>query len=180
MREAIMTGAMRREDDLAALAQRRRQLRAAMAGAAPAVAALVTLVSNPMALTAVWGIGPLGLLALAGLAGVLTYLLWQGYWWAGLPVLTVELGAGILVGGSLARPLLIYYSSNPPMDLAGLTAPLLMLSPSLVLSLLCLSLAWWLLRGMAQARRLGPRPLSRHLWSVSLLWLGLLAWDLMV
>lgn len=179
MREAIMTGPLRGEDDLAAMAVRRRQLRTAMAGLAPAVVALVTLVSSPQALQTTWGVGPLGLLSLAGLAGVLTYLLWRGYWWAGLPALTVELGAGLLLGASLARPLMIYYSSNPPLDLAGLTAPLLMLSPSLVLSLLCLSLAWWLMRGVALARRLGPRPLSRHLWSVSLLWLGLLAWDLL-
>lgn len=180
MREAIMSGAIRRGDDLAALGLRKRQLRGAMAGSAPAVAALVTLVSNPQALLAAWGLGPLGLLALAGLAGVLVHLVWRGHWWAGLPGLALELGAGILLGGSLARPLLVYYSSNPPLDLAGLTAPLLMLSPSLVLSILCLSLAWWLARGMALARRQGPRPLSRHVWSLGLLWLGLLAWDLMV
>lgn len=178
MREAIMTGTMGRDHGLADLGLRKRRLKAALASAAPAVVALVTLVSSPQALATAWGVGPLGLLALAGLAGVLTHLLWRGHWWAGLPALVVELGAGILVGGSLARPLLVYYSSNPPLDLAGLTAPLLMLSPSLVLCLLCLSLSWWLMRGMAQARRLGPRPLSRHLWSVSLLWLGLLTWDL--
>ncbi|MFH1059533.1 MAG: hypothetical protein V1797_12760 [Pseudomonadota bacterium] len=157
--------------------QRKAMLKAVMAAGAPALAAAVALVSTPRILQDVAGVGPLGLLSLAGLGGVLGYLLWRRHWWAGLPAIAAALATAAFTGYSLARPLAVYYSSNPPLDLAGLTAPLILLSPSLVLCILCLSLSRWLGRGMALARRLGSLPVSRHFWPLIALWLTLLLID---
>jgi len=178
MREATMPADVILAGEEEIFRQRKAMLKAIMAAAAPALAGLVALVSTPHILQEVAGVGPLGLLAAAGLAGVLAYLLWRRHWWAGLPALMGALATAAFTGYSLARPLAVYYASNPPLDLAGLTAPLILLSPSLVLCVLCLSLARWLGRGMGLARRLGSRPVSRHLWPLMALWLALLAIDL--
>lgn len=158
--------------------QRKAMFKAIMAAGAPALAGLVALVSTPHILQETAGMGPLGLLSVAGMAGVLAYLLWRRRWWAGLPAFIAALAAAAFTGYSLARPLAVYYASNPPLDLAGLTAPLILLSPSLVLCILCLSLSVWLAKGMTIARRLGPQPVSRHFWPLMALWVALLAIDL--
>lgn len=177
MREATMPADVTLPGEDALFRQRKTMLKALMAAAAPALAGAVALVSTPHVLRQPAGLGGLGLLGLAGLAGMLAYLFWRRRWWAGLPALMAALSAAAFTGYSLIRPLAAYYAANPPADLAGLAEPLILISPSLVLCLLCLSLSRWLAKGMGLARRLGAQPVSGHFWPLTALWVALLVID---
>ena len=153
-------------------------IKAAMAAAAPAVAAFVSLVStSSVSLLTSVHLGEFGVAALGVLAAFLGYLLWKARWWAGLPALLVYAGGAVYFALKFLRPFSAYVEYNPIRDLGDLWGPLMMLSPSLVITLLCVGLGVLVVKGMILARRLQPLSVSPWAWGIILLWLVVLGGD---
>ena len=153
-------------------------LRGSLATAAPALAALVTVFStSAVTLLEVFGLGRWGMAASGVLVLCLSHLLWRGRWWAGLPTLLMALAAGVMFAVKFIRPLSAYMAANPTEGLGDLWQPLMMLSPSLVLVVICLGLVLLVLKGMAAAARSRHHRVSRLAWGLVVIWLLVLAGD---
>jgi hypothetical protein len=156
----------------------RTLVRGGLAASAPAVVALAGLVSSSAVdLLNTFGLGRLGLAAAGVLAICLGWLLAKGRWWAGAPTLVAAGGAAVVFAYKFARPLAAYIGANPVGGLGDLTTPLIMLSPALVVVVLCVGLFMAVLKAMRAARAIGPRPVARAAWGVLAVWLVLLAGD---
>jgi len=103
--------------------------------------------------------------------------LWRGRWWAGLPALAAYVLALVYFALKVFRPLSAYFSVNPVEGLHDILSPLMLLSPQLVLVVICIGLGVLVWRAVRVARRLGPRPVSRLAWGLLLVWLLVLGGD---
>lgn len=153
-------------------------LRSALAVSAPAVVAFVAFISaNSVDLLQTvslsrWGVAAVGVLAVS-----LGHLLWRGRWWAGLPTLAAALAASLYFAFKFARPMAAYLTANPINSLDEVLHPLVMLSPSLVVVVVCVALFMASLKGVRLARELGPRPVGKGAWIILGVWLAVLAGD---
>ncbi|MFH1033411.1 MAG: hypothetical protein V1806_02800 [Pseudomonadota bacterium] len=162
------------------LAARKTMLKGCLAAAAPALVSLVVLVSvDTRGFEAATGLGRMGTLAVGALFLSLSHLLWRRRWWAGLPVTALFASVAAYLGLWVSRPLGAYFAANHISSLGELVPPLVLLSPHLAVGVISLTLAWAVGRAMALAKRLGPAPVSRHVWIVMLVWAAMLAMDLL-
>ncbi len=149
--------------------------RASLAAAAPAVALFVAaFTTSVVTLLAVFGVSRLGMIALGVETLALAWLLWRGRWWAGLPALFASAAGAVWFGVKFARPMYVYLSVNPVHSLADLTAPMMILSPALVVMVIAVGLFVAVLKGVRLAREMGPRPVTRRGWMVVIVWLLML------
>ncbi len=154
-------------------------LRSALAAAAPAVVAFVALISaNAVDLLQIFHLGRVGMAAMGVLAVSLGHLLWRGRWWAGLPSLAAAAVAVVYFAFKFARPMAAYLAANPINSLGDVLHPLVMLSPSLVVVVICVGLVMAIYKGTRLARAMGPRPVGRSAWVIFFVWLALLGGDL--
>ncbi|KMY69135.1 hypothetical protein AAU61_06385 [Desulfocarbo indianensis] len=154
-------------------------LRSALAVSAPAVVAFVALISaNSLDLLQSVSLSRWGVVAVGVLAVSLGHLLWRGRWWAGLPALAAALIASFYFAFKFARPMAAYLAANPVNGLGDVLHPLVILSPSLVVVVICLALCMASFKGVRLARELGPRPVGRGAWIILGIWLAVLAGDL--
>ena len=151
-------------------------LRSSLAAAAPAVVVFtVLLTSSSVNILQIWHLSRLGLAAAGVLAIGMGFLLWRGRWWAGLPTMAAAGLAALYFAYMFARPMAAYLSAN---DFRDIFQALIMLSPQLVLAVLCIGLCMLILKGVRLARELKPRPVGNGAWILLGLWLALLAGDL--
>jgi hypothetical protein len=156
----------------------RTLVRGGLAASAPAVVALAGLISaSSVGLLNTFGLGRLGVAAAGVLSVCLGWLLAKGRWWAGVPTLAAAAAGAVVFSYKFARPFAAYLSANPVQGLGDLTSPLVMLSPALVVVVLCVGLCLAVFKGVRAAREVGPRPVGRAAWGVLLVWLVLLAGD---
>jgi hypothetical protein len=154
-------------------------MRSALAVSAPAVVVFTALISaSAVSILQTAHVSRLGLAAAGVLALGLGFLLWRGRWWAGLPTMALAAAAAITFAYKFARPMAAYLSANPINSLGDLWHPLLILSPSLVVVVICVALVMASYKGMRLAKAVGPRPVSKKAWIVLWLWLALLGGDL--
>lgn len=153
-------------------------LRAALAACAPALAAFVTLISTSVVFSLdTAGLGRMGVTAAGVTAACLAYLLWRGRWWAGLPALAIYAWGAAFFLYKFIRPLAAYLAANPVNNLGDLASPLLLLSPSLVLVMICVILGVAVLKGVRLCRVLAPRTVPLAAWGALILWLLILGGD---
>lgn len=149
--------------------------RASLAAAAPSVAFFVaSYTTSVVSLISIFGLGRLGVVALGVVTITLAFLLWRGRWWAGVPSLIAAAGGAVWFGIKFARPMYKYLSANPINSLGDLGAPIMMLSPALVVMVIAVGLFLAILKGVRLAREMGPRPVSRRAWIVVIVWLLML------
>lgn len=151
-------------------------LRASLASAAPAIVVFTLLITaNAVDLLQTWHLGRLGMLAAGVLAIGFGFLLWRGRWWAGLPTMAAAGLAALYFAYTFARPMAAYLAAN---DFRDIFQAVIMLSPQLVLAVLCIGLFMLILNGVKLARVLGPRPVGNKAMIVLGIWLVVLAGDL--
>lgn len=151
-------------------------LRSSLAASAPAVVVFTLLITaNAVDILKTWHMGRLGLAAAGVLSIGLGFLLWRGRWWAGLPTMAAAGLAALYFAYMFARPMAAYLAAN---DFRDIFQALIMLSPQLVLAVLCIGLCMLILKGVRLARELTPRPVGNGAWILLGLWLALLAGDL--
>jgi len=153
-------------------------LRSSLAAAAPAIVVFTVMISaNAVDILQAAHLGRLGLTAAGVLAVGLSFLLWRGRWWAGLPTMAASALAATFFAYKFARPMAAYISANPINSLGDVFHPLLILSPSLVVVLICVALVMAIFKGVRLARELGPRPVGKKVWILLGIWLVLLGGD---
>ena len=153
-------------------------LKAAWATAAPAVIPFAVLLTANLAdLLNYASLSRLGIASILVIFLCLAYLVRRGWWIAGLPSLLVFAGAMVYFTIKFFRPYLAYIEANRPQGFHDYFAPLLMLSPSLVVVVLSLTLSVVLIRGMQSCRFISARPVGRIFWGIAVLWTVLLAGD---
>ncbi|MFH2126713.1 MAG: hypothetical protein ABIK12_09355 [Pseudomonadota bacterium] len=153
-------------------------LRSSLAVSAPAIVVFTILISaNAVDILQSAHLGRMGVAAAGVLAIGLGFLLWRGRWWAGLPTMAASALAAIFFAYKFARPMAAYISANPVNSLGDVFHPLLILSPSLVVVVICVALTMATFKGVRLARELGPRPVSKKAWILLGLWLVLLGGD---
>jgi|GEM_PF-1185959 hypothetical protein len=153
-------------------------LKGGLAAAAPVVAALVMVTSlSAVRLLEITGLGRMGVAAAGVVLACLGWFLWRGRWWAGLPALAAYVLALVYFALKVIRPLSAYFAVNPVEGLHDILSPLMLLSPQLVMVVICIGLGVVVWRAMRVARRLRPRPVSRLAWGLLLLWLLVLGGD---
>ncbi|MCB2188739.1 MAG: hypothetical protein KQJ78_20155 [Deltaproteobacteria bacterium] len=156
----------------------KRLLKASLAAAGPTLVALVVLMSvNDINQLEYLRLGDLGVLAAGVLLGGLAFLLWRGRWWAAFPALSIYVTGGWFFLEKFIRPMNLYFSVNPYRGVDDLIPPLMMLSPALVIMVLCLALAVAVYQGLRLAQKLAPRPVSLAVWGMLALWLLVLGGD---
>ncbi len=153
-------------------------LKAALAASFPALVAFVVLISlSVVDIVHYASLDRLGVAAGGVVALALAYLLWRGRWWAGLPSLALCAGGAVVFSLKFLRPLMRYLAVNPVRDFGDLTSPILLLSPALVLVVLCIILGLAIYRGVKLARRLQPRPVPWAAWGILFIWLAVMGGD---
>lgn len=151
-------------------------LRSSLAAAAPAVVVFTVLISsNAVNILQTWHLGRLGMLAAGVLAIGCGFLLWRGRWWAGLPTMAAAGAAGLYFAYMFARPMAVYLSAN---DSGDIFQALIILSPQLVLMVICVGLFMLIMKGVRLAKELGTRPVGNKAKIVLGIWLVVLAGDL--
>lgn len=154
------------------------QFKSCLAAAAPAVIPLVVLISaDALTMLRIASLDRIGLLAAAVVMISLSYLLWRGRWWAGLPALAVFAFLSLTFAWKAFRPLYAYYQVNPFNGPDGGLMPLMVVSPSLVIVVLAVVLGRLVLRGIRRAAAEMGAPVSLKAWGVLFLWLVLLFGD---
>jgi hypothetical protein len=138
---------------------------------------LLTLLitANAVDILQTWHMGRLGMLAAGVVAIGCGFLLWRGRWWAGLPTMAAAGLAALYFAYTFARPMAAYLAAN---DFRDIFQAVIMLSPQLVLAVLCIGLFMLILKGVQLARALGSRPVGKGAWILLGLWLVLLGGDL--
>lgn len=160
------------------LAQIKVLLRGALAASAPGLVPLVAMVSaNAVDVQSVVPLDRFGLAAAFVVLISMGYLLWRGRWWAALPAIASAAASMVYFAFKFIRPLIAYLKANTLDNFGDHVWPLMLLTPHLVLVLLSLTVGLVALKGMTTARALGPRHVSPIAWGVVLLWLLLLAGD---
>jgi len=158
---------------------RKTALKASLCVAAPALIPLVMLVSiNSPALLDLTGLGRLGIAASSVLFLCLANLFWRGRWWAALPSLLAFAGGALYFISKFVRPFLAYVKVNPVNDITDLGTPFMMLSPSLVGVVICVSLGLVTWRGIRTVHGMAPRRLGRLVLGIMALWGLALAGDI--
>jgi hypothetical protein len=151
-------------------------LRSSIAAAAPAVVVFTVLItSNAVGLLQTWHMGRLGMLAAGILAIGLGFLLWRGRWWAGLPTMAAAGLAALYFAYMFARPMAAYLSAN---DFRDIFQAIIVLSPQLVLAVLCAGLFMLISKGVRLVKNMAPRPVGNKARILLGIWLVVLAGDL--
>lgn len=151
-------------------------LRSSLAAAAPVVIVFTALITaNAVDILQTAHMGRLGLAAAGVLSIGMGFLLWRGRWWAGLPTMVIAAGAAVYFAYKFARPMAAYLAAN---EFKDVFQAIIMLSPSLVLAVLCIGLCMLIYNGVRLAKQLSPRPVGKGAWILLALWLVLLVGDL--
>ncbi len=156
----------------------RELFKSCLAVAAPALVPLVIIIStDALTLRRIAPLDRWGYLAISVVLFTLSYLLWKRRWWAGLPSMAVFCLAAAIFSLKAVRPLWAYYRVNSFQGEEGGLMPFLMVSPSLVLVVLAVTLAWFCYKGIRTARGGKPDSVPMKTWGILIVWMVVLLGD---
>lgn len=156
----------------------KERFKSSLAAAAPALIPLVMIIStDSLTMLEVASLDRIGLLAAVVVIISLSYFLFRRRWWAGLPALTAFTLMGGLFAVKTIRPLYAYFSYNSFNSPEGGLTPFMMISPAVVILLMCFVLGRLTFRGIRMAFKEKPTPISRTAWGVLVIWSALLIGD---
>lgn len=153
-------------------------VRGGFAAAAPGLVAMVAATTAAQStLAAYTGLSSLGVAALGIVFFCMAFLFARSRWWAGIPSL-VCVAMGIwLFSVKAVRLLILYYQFNPIRSLTDVMAPFSIIALHVCLLVIAATLGWVMIKALRLGRRTGPQPVSRHVWAILGIWLGIVVWQ---
>jgi len=164
--------------DSSVLTAHKTLLKGGFAAAAPGLVAVVAATTTAQStLSTYTGMTSNGVAALGVVFFCLAFLFTRSRWWAGIPGLVCIVWILCFLSTKAFRLLMLYYQFNPIQSLYDLAAPLSVISFHLCLMVIAGFLGWIMIKALRLGRSIGPRPVSRHIWIVTGIWLVIVIWQ---